>query len=243
MIFYHGTNKKENAIGILDKGYLDPTSTDLKYGDRNPVSKPITDRVYVTKNLEYAVIYALGGVYMGSELDQSRYEGSRYGYVFTIEDKDFSDDILADEDCIGEIIAHCYMLKNDNESYMKAYDIGVDDLRSPQLIKLIRLFEKYSTDIQYKKFTSGNTDYIDYIRIGKKLNKYIDKDLTNFLIKSGAHVAHKGRLPILECYEFDKSRCSELKKDGSNFLQLSKKVTTITESNISFRNFLISGNV
>ena len=104
--YYHGTSDESAAKAILNSGTLIP-------GDKTGNTKaqgnltPIVNRTYITSDLGYALIYAVGGDIIGTG---SVTKKPGYGYIFKIHKANIKDRI-PDEDVVGE----------------KARDIASDD--------------------------------------------------------------------------------------------------------------------
>jgi hypothetical protein len=97
-VYYHGTSSAKAAKGILRSGIQPPNLT-TRY-DR---TRPVEGKVYITPKLEYAAIYALGGVFAGHDYPTGHMKGGEYGYVFVIPGKELRE-IQPDEDNIGEMV-------------------------------------------------------------------------------------------------------------------------------------------
>jgi len=97
--YYHGTPTEKAAKGILRKGIQPPDLTTRK----GPL-RPVEGRVYITPELKYGIIYALGADMAGSrEYPERFWQGSEYGYLFVIPGRELRE-IHPDEDSVGEMI-------------------------------------------------------------------------------------------------------------------------------------------
>jgi hypothetical protein len=159
---------------------------------------PVKGRVYVTPTLAYAAIYAMGGNMAGSVLPERYWEGDPNGYLFVISGADMMD-IQPDEDSVGEI-----MSRKDAPSWLVWYG------------------ERYLSDNIRRRARDG--DYMYQAKAGKIILKHLSDVEKMALIDMGAHVAVEGSVPFQQCWEFPKNRTQDLKKDASNFFDLSKRI-------------------
>lgn len=201
-VYYHGTSNEKAGEAILKSG-IEPG--DIVMPTKHKATKganlvPMKGKVYITPDISYAQIYALGGDYAGHDLNKT---GT--GYLFVIDGADLQD-IEPDEDSVGEMI--CYAARG------KKYK---DELRS-----LVYLAQDKLTDGQYKRLLNG--EYVMWAHTGKKLMPLIPTEMKLKLIDLGAHVAHAGKLIPKHAYKLDLSHIKDLKKDGSNFIEFAEKV-------------------
>ncbi|MHA1169001.1 MAG: hypothetical protein ACTSRU_14325, partial [Candidatus Hodarchaeales archaeon] len=98
-MYYHGTNK-DNAIKILREGVI---KHGIKTREHGEAMKPRPCKTYISKKLEYSLVYALGfGVY--SPGDELKFRpDDRYVYIFEIDGKQLGN-IEPDEDDVGKMI-------------------------------------------------------------------------------------------------------------------------------------------
>ena len=189
-VFYHGTSSTESAQSIIEKGLTPPNLE-----NRKDFLTPVAGRVYLSQNIGYALIYALGGDMAGHTLSQKWIDESRYGYIFIVEGKEIQD-IQPDEDEIGRLIS-------DEEAcpgwlrHMAQYNLG---------------------EATYRRVMDG--EYIWWAKAGKKLVKLLRDDQMIDLISQGVHVAHNGALNPSKVIVVDKTLCPQFKKDGSNLTDL-----------------------
>src|SRR5271166_5767362 len=103
LTFYHGTPTTIKAESILRVGIQPGNITGRSRGNLTPVSGSI----YLTSDLKYAVIYALGGAVVGNSgaagwiVQQS---GDRFGYVFVVLGQTLTGNIQPDEDYVGQFL-------------------------------------------------------------------------------------------------------------------------------------------
>lgn len=219
--YYHGTDTISKAKGILKNGIW-PGVIDLETysGGIEHSLTPRENKVYITPELKYAVVYALGANVIGVEY---KIQKEKEGFLFVIDGKKLKD-IEPDEDSIGEMIYNkkplwLYNLakKEYASDFPYAYGLGADD------DFLYELETNYGMDI-LKMVASG--DYTAWAMIGKALlasEKLTDAKKLE-LITAGAHIAHTGNLPIKEAWKIDKSLSKKLKPDCSNFFKLAKRI-------------------
>ena len=99
---YHGTKTIAAAKAIIQSGIIE-AQCDIKMG-RKPrgALTPIQGHCYLTPNIKYACIYALGGNMVGMDYKLRNGE-DRYGYVFVVRDSS-SLALVPDEDEIGHYL-------------------------------------------------------------------------------------------------------------------------------------------
>lgn len=192
-VYYHGTPSKAAADGIRSCGIVPPDVSDRK----RRLTCPQQGRVYLTKDLGYAVIYALGANFAGHKLPEYMVKDDPYGYLFVVPGKNLHGDIVLDEDVIGELV------------YKRAL---------PWLEPLAR---RVLTPRQYKKVMQGYYAY--WAQAGKKLTKVLRPDQMRELLELGSHVGHEGTIQPSECWRIDKRLSVDLKPNGSNFFDLAER--------------------
>lgn len=207
-VYYHGTTKLDAALSILRDG-IQPQSVMTPKAQMAPVQ----GRVYLTPNLSYAMIYALGGDMAGSEFSPQMLEfrGGAYGYVFALRGDELRD-IQPDEDSIGE-----WVYNKDGPSWLKY------------------LAQRYLTPRQYQKVLEG--EYAYWAQAGKKLVKVLTPAQQTELIQLGAHIANAGPVAPYEAWRIDRRRSKELKRDGSNFFDIAEKWRGGTAKTAGFCHF------
>lgn len=201
--YYHGTDNDKAAKGILKKGIQPP---DLHINSKyKGMLTPVKGKVYITSELKYALIYAIGGDMIGVNLgDWSSIlsSGREYAYIFVINGKELRD-IQPDEDAIGE-------------------KIWFTSTTSPDWGWLHNMAEKELTSKQFSKVLDGEYRY--WAAAGKKLVKKMTDTQKWQLIDDGAHIAHTGSLKIKEAWKMHKNDNVKLKKNGSNFFKVAKRI-------------------
>lgn len=200
--YYHGTSSEKAGLGILRDG--------IKPGDlvmperhkpvKGPNLVPVAGKVYLSPTIMYAQMYALGGDIAGQVNEKG------FGYLFIVDGKQLQD-IQPDEDDVGQMAAE--QLK--------------DPKPDPTLKTLAVLAQAYLTKNQLYKLKDG--EYSMYAHTGKKIMKYLSDADKIKLISLGANVAHTGAIQPESAWKIDKSRTTELKRDGSNFFDIAEKVS------------------
>jgi len=200
--YYHGTPTKGKAEKIWEEGIL----PDLSSTPEHEISKPIAGRVYCTKNLSYALMYALGGDMAGKKIVSFLDKYGQFGYVFVIPGKQFKE-IHPDEDEVGK---------------------AVYEKKLPWLTKLAKEHLIYEGQIGYRNLLDGvnSGDYESWITAGKLLLPHLTDEQKLEIIEKYGNVAHEGVLHPTEMWEIDRNLSLKLKPDGSNFFQIAKKIKT-----------------
>lgn len=208
---YHGTGTLAAAEAIARDG-LDPAATEVKYGARKPTARPVAGRVYLTPELKYAGIYALGGDMWGSTYDMS--EGGREprGYIFEFDGADLLD-VHPDEDSVGEFLYRWVQTGSSREFYDKHYP-GWYERAKDVMPSVFRTADRVLTDGQWRKLRSG--EMIGQIAAGKKILSHLTDEQKTGLIELGAHVAHEGAIRPVRAWSFAKADSGKVARDGSN---------------------------
>jgi len=205
-LYYHGTSTEKAGLSILQNGIEpgDIVMPEKRTSSKKPNLNPVKGKVYITPELKYGQIYAIGGDFAGHAASPSFLKDGA-GYLFVIDGKDLVD-IEPDEDSIGEMI---YWVAN-NKKFTR------------ELQWLYNLARRRLTDKQWDKVVSG--EYIMWAHAGKKLLPLMTDEQKLQLISLGAHVAHTGKIIPVSAYKIDKTKTSELKRDGSNFFEVAEKI-------------------
>ena len=193
--YYHGTPTKGKAEKIWEEGIL----PDLSSTPEHEISKPIAGRVYCTKNLSYALMYALGGDMAGKKIVSFLDKYGQFGYVFVIPGKQLKE-IHPDEDEVGK---------------------AVYEKKLPWLTKLA---DKRLADEEALLDGVRDGDYESWIKAGKLLLPRLTDEQKIEIIEKYGNIAHEGILHPTEMWQIDRNLIPDLKKDGSNFFQLAKKI-------------------
>lgn len=202
--YYHGTPSEKAGQSILKSGIEpgDIVMPEKFKGSKKPNLEPVKGKVYVTPDLRYAQIYAIGGDMAGSNWKPKNQE---YGYLFAIDGQDLQD-IQPDEDSIGEMIMYAYRGDKNREELQWLVRLAMDKLTAGQWKRLI------------------DAEYTMWAHVGKKLLPLLTDEQKLQLIELGAHVAHTGKLIPKAAYRIDLNRIKELKRDASNFFEIAEKV-------------------
>ncbi len=176
-------------------------------------------RMYMTPSIQYALIYALGGVKMETEpWDGDKAPDKRYGAVFTIPGSELQD-IQPDEDAVGEMLHDVLTNKLAHRDYH--YEL----LKSPNDLKWLEYSaQRYLTPLQIQKVKRYD-DIGHLIVAGKKLVGYLTDAQKLQLIDLGASIANQGGVHPSECWLVDKLDSMKYSKDGSNFFQVAHKTS------------------
>ena len=158
---------------------------------------------------------------MGKEF-QIEDEENRYGYLFEIDKKSFSDDINPDEDYVGEII----WILNKGKKYFKDKphywqgNYNIFDLlfqwEKDEISDFLKSCKTILSPLQYKKCVEFD-NYDDFDIAGKKLNKHLSNNWKKKIIKLGTPVGNKGVLKFNSVWKFDKENCIFLDNQCANF--------------------------
>jgi hypothetical protein len=100
MTFYHGTTRREAALGIAKDG-IKPGAVKQAKGHLAPVA----GKVYATPHIGYAQTYAMGGDIAGSDHMMTHHKTEPHGYVFAVHGDQLKH-VQPDEDSVGEAIYH-----------------------------------------------------------------------------------------------------------------------------------------
>lgn len=204
-VYYHGTPRKANAESIMANGIKAP---DL--ATRDGYLRPVEGKVYITRDLAYAQVYALGGDFAGNVVSPVFKGLGQYGYVFVIDGKELKD-IQPDEDSVGEMIY--------NEEIEWLDELAQDILKYEE-------YDDFGQDLGYGNLYDAimGGEYDAWAAGGKVLVAEMSDDQKLYLIDYDAHVAHTGNLIPKETWRIDRSKTPGLKKDGSNFFELAERI-------------------
>lgn len=205
--YYHGTQKAGFGEKIVKEGIKPP---DLSMQPELDMT-PRKGKVYITSNLKYGVIYCVGMNMLGEEAPAFLLKPeNRYGYLFVIDGNNLKlKNFEPDEDSVGELFSKHEGMKPDKAKK-----------KFPWLFELANI---HLNDEELEGAEEGEYSY--YAVIGKKLIPKMTKEQKlDLIINGGAHVAHEGRIVPNESWKFDKKNLNKLKKDGSNFFKLAKKI-------------------
>ena len=199
--YFHGTNTPEKANSIWKSGIKPDLSKSETY------DRPVAGRVYITENLSYAIIYALGGDFAGQECKSLIDRHGRFAFVFKIDGKQL-DKIFPDEDQVGEAV-HVHFKNTKKFPWMSKYEDLLQEEEPLEHGHFRNLLEEVR-----------NGDYAAWIVAGHLLLPELTDAQKYEIMEHFGNVAHEGMLKPYEMWMFDREKCKELKKYGSNFFEL-----------------------
>lgn len=222
-VLYHGTKDENLAKAIIACGEIRPGATIQGRGHLASVAR----RTYLTRDLRYAAVYALGGDFVGTAMgDQHIKVRGRYGYAFTCDPAQLRDP-QPDEDCIGAFIGRHTKQRWDTSAVPWRnlglhVDIPEDD---PEHVQKLVIWRKIATAMTPRQFQRSAQGLIAYQASGgKRALKALTRADKELLIKWGAHIAHLGPIKPTACWRIDRTKSAKIAKDGSNFLQIAEPV-------------------
>lgn len=200
MILYHGTIGTPNAKLIMKQGLKGQETQGLS------LMSPVANRAYLSQDLRYAIIYAIGGDMLGHEMRIAKEDKDPYGYVFLVKGENI-EDIQPDEDSVGEFLYNI----------LRKSDLSHEE-------RTIRDFLMLAVSpVQLKRIKEG--EYAYFASGGKRALKSMPDWMKHYLIDNAkSHVAATGKLMPSEVWRIDRRKTINLKKDGSNFFEVAKKV-------------------
>ena len=204
-VYYHGTPSKEAAESILQSGIQPP---DLS--SRQGALTPVQGKVYITPDISYAQIYAIGGDLAGNDASRMVENYGQFGYMFVI-DGDKLGDIQPDEDSVGE------MIHNEEVSWL-------DDMARYYLDE--EPYDDEGQDLGYYSLYDAvmGGEYDAWATAGKFLLDEMSDSQKQKLVDAGAHIANTGVLIPSKAYRIDRNKTQQLKRDGSNFFDLAEEI-------------------
>ena len=204
-VYYHGTPSKEAAESILRSGIQPP---DLS--SRQGALTPVQGKVYITPDISYAQMYAIGGDLAGNDASRMVENYGQFGYMFVI-DGDKLGDIQPDEDSVGE------MIHNEEVSWL-------DDMARYYLDE--EPYDDEGQDLGYYSLYDAvmGGEYDAWATAGKFLLDEMSDSQKQKLIDAGAHIANTGLLIPSKAYRIDRNKTQQLKRDGYNFFDLAEEI-------------------
>jgi hypothetical protein len=225
-IYYHGTGTTENAKQIIKHGIVPGNQSGKSLGSL----KPVNQATYLTPDLVYAIIYAIGGNMIGQP-DPSylikKAGGDPYGYVFSVSG-DKLNQVQPDEDSVGEAVHHAYDIIEKKQTGARFYQHNplYANMALPENLDWTREFLRLSKYGMTPRQFRGTID--GYLAAqaagGKRFLKMLSPGVKRKLIEFGAHVAHLGVVKPDRCWRIDRRKNPKLLKDGSNFFELAKEI-------------------
>jgi hypothetical protein len=236
-VFYHGSSSEESGAAILTGGIQPREITMPSKAKSKSQLAPSQGRVYVTEDLAYAAIYALGGNMFGNGESTVKWveKADPYGYIFELRGEDLTGDVVPDEDSIGEVLTHllCYRRafergREIENGSKQRYEGEMDSLkrtmgynygpinqtgRAPEQVRneLLWAAERVMTDKQRQSIYDGMIG--GQASVGKKVQKLISPMTIKWLIDNGAHTAHLGAVYPRKAWRFKKTDAATIQKE------------------------------
>ena len=166
--------------------------------------------MYITPDISYAQIYAIGGDLAGIDASRMVETYGQFGYMFVIDGNKLGD-IQPDEDSVGEMI-------HDEEvswlSDMARYYLDEEP------------YDDEGQDLSYYSLYDAvmGGEYDAWAIAGKFLLDEMSDSQKQKLIDAGAHIANTGVLIPSKAYRIDRNKTQQLKRDGSNFFDLAEEM-------------------
>lgn len=224
-IFYHGAKGRTIRKIVKEKTLKVPTKELLlkkyKTTEDEGTSVPVRGRVYVTKDLGYALMYAIGANMVGHESDVAVYKRLwKEGGIVVVEPK--VESLYPDEDWVGEQFLDAYYNDDfDGKVYNLIRD-ALEDCNKRLLLEIENL--RYEDD--EGKYAWSSVDH--HIKYGKKIIYCLENLKPEVMAEVASHapnLSHAGDLEVKEAWVFDVKKVNpELKKDGSNFFELAEQI-------------------
>jgi hypothetical protein len=208
--YYHSTPDSKAGESIVRDGLIIPRPG--KAG--KSFLAPRKDFVYMAPTLYSAAIYALGGVLMGHNYPEERWQGrGRYGYIFLVHKGDLID-VEPDEDDVGELAtADLHKIGPGWLKQMAEWYAKPSLARDPKWAKREKLRRAKDGEYAYQSM------------IGKQLLKRLSDDQKQFLMEmAGTNIANRGPVGFDAAWRLDKSRAPEIAEDGSNVLEIAERI-------------------
>jgi len=218
-MFYHGSwRMSEEAVrDTIDNGLRPGNPVDAP---RTAYMAPIAGRTYLTRDLREAVIYALGGIVMGTERKESG-----YGYLFVVLSRDIFDP-WPDEDEVGEAAAAGVFFDPKKRRYVfdtsKAAKAmvahGIDDMIA------------WNVACAASRYLVGHPERIRRLdmgfphiaQIGKAIVKEMNPEFRRKVAWTLRNLSHEGRIPIYEVWRVLRSDAIRIAPDASNFFDVAR---------------------
>ncbi len=231
-VYYHGTSSEKAAKSIIKNGLIPQSHKDMGRTGKKSLD-PVADMTYMTPNLRYAIIYALGANMLGKKLPNHLIK-DRYGYIFVIPENTISHR-QPDEDEVGHAIRESYECLYTNKQHSRNMDnqqFGDNLFKRRDIMEaLVSVANKFLTPLQKEKLFKGY-EYDILAVAGKKILKVMPEYLRKELVDMGCHVSSSDKIiKPSEVWRFDKNKSELLDYHGSNFFELAQQVKiNISES-------------
>lgn len=209
--YYHG-GSGASIRQMAKDGYV---AAPLETGNR--YQSPLAGRSYLTKDLGYALIYALGGDMVGYQGNDPHYlDGPEGGIVLVSPNEET---LIPDEDWLGEKFT---------SGFQGASNSIYETLKNQQALS--QVFQNMQKQNKNKLWEMSYQSMIGKmaIRILMKYNPSYLKELA----KESHSLSHEGNLKVLKAWVFDKAKDNpKFKKDGSNFFDIAQEIP-VTSGNL-----------
>lgn len=209
MRYWHGTPDEKSCKEITRTRTLRPLSEEellLKYTEGN-ISTPRARSVYVSKDPNYALIYAIGGDYVGSGSVPPH--PSRYGCLFEVEVPREAD-VVVDEDELGELAASGKIpwLKKLGEEVSRGEVYAEEGEEDEDLWKMAKF-----------------GDYAAWIALGHLLHEVLSASDMKRILPKAKNYAVRGPNRVVHAYRIDKKLVPKMRRgDIAGTLALSERL-------------------
>lgn len=211
--YYHGTSDESAAKAILNSGTLIPGDKTGKVKTQGNLT-PMVNRTYITSDIGYALIYALGGDYAGNKYSLNANE-DEYGYVFKIHKANIKNRI-PDEDSVGEIARD--VVSGDNTHGFADTEIDeLNDIINYAFDYVIEPDEEDEFASPYDRFLEHEYEF--FAAVGKVILSRGSKRLIASFRRISKHHSGEGEMIVDAAWRIQKKDAPNLKRDGSNFFQ------------------------
>jgi len=219
---YHGTPIEAHAQAILKEGIKSQDVTCAK--KTKGFLAPVKGKVYLTQDLNYALLYLLGGSYVGhNPIESVIKKDGQFGYLFVVPGTQLKD-VQPDEDSIGDFI-HENQAESPNRyryDYVPDFGGNPSDVNYAKKYTVWNYLKQNVTENQFRKSTQGEMPW--QAVAGKTALKNMPDNIKLLLIELGAHIAHTGTVHPSECWQFDKLKSKQLTVINSNFFSLAERL-------------------
>ena len=232
-LFYHGTPDEASAQAIISGGIQPREITMPDKAKSKAQLAPARGRVYLTSELGYAAIYALGGSLFGHDNTFFLQGKDPYGYIFAIEGSNIQGDIVPDEDSIGQFLSdraeYTFAKEKITEiqhlpdtqrlAWEKVYNNQIAQYESSPLAKapqvviwdLDWVYTYKATESQQRGLREG---YIGaQAAVGKKAQPHLRPETIKWMLDNGAHTAHLGAIHPTRAWKFLKTDAAKVKQE------------------------------
>lgn len=245
-VFWHGA--PGHAIrNIAHSGHVYPGNPE---GKARGYMAPVKGRAYLTRDLGYALIYALGGDMVGQqiepEVEKSLTKDDAEGGVVQV--RPDPKKLVPDEDWLGEVVSNGLLAELEPK--------GMGKYSKKEHIELFQSLQKINYGLAlrpiiekmrnlYNRGSIGLFEYANWARFGKQIARVLLRSGTpKDVMDAAPNLSHDGPLPVVRAWVFDKVRDNpKLKKDGSNFLQVAKEIPVGGGTREAIHEFAASGTV